>query len=513
MWANRWLRWSIFAIVGLILAIVLAFQVENWRGKWAWENYIKEMAAKGEVLDWEAFIPAPIPEEENIFAAPNMNFWFSKRTGTASSFPINLTGLSDFVLARQSNAMAQITIVSLIEPVILKEGEILLAYNPPSLSFSDTNPPVGSTQTNLIIPLIVMDEVPLADAIKNLAKQAGVNYQLDPRVTAERNLDGTQVLNSLVTLRWTDVTAKAALLAVLDNYNLQLVENPKTLIGRIVKKDFSKIQSMMEPELWDRMKKIVDGAMAQGTNGGIGKCFVGAQDITLYAEAAKPIAPVRMIIRAEKVPNEKVVASFFPGDVRGSDRTQSDPKVKAIGSNTFEVYLNPMTHVTAADFLAWSDQYESEFATVREAVKRPHAWMIGDYKFPPEMPVPNFMAIRILAQTLTERAQCHMLLNDPEKALRELTLVHDMCRMLEGKPTGKPMTLVSTMINVAVRGLYVSTVADGLRLQVWREPELVVIQAQLREIDLLPSMVQALETGRASSCQLFENTTAEEWRG
>jgi len=33
-----------------------------------------------------------------------------------------------------------------------------------------------------VIPLIVMDDVPLTDAIKNLARQAGLNYILDPKV-------------------------------------------------------------------------------------------------------------------------------------------------------------------------------------------------------------------------------------------------------------------------------------------------------------------------------------------
>ena len=35
---------------------------------------------------------------------------------------------------------------------------------------------------NEVIPLIVMDDVGLNDAIKNLARQAGLNYMLDPKV-------------------------------------------------------------------------------------------------------------------------------------------------------------------------------------------------------------------------------------------------------------------------------------------------------------------------------------------
>src|SRR5262245_42276152 len=34
------------------------------------------------------------------------------------------------------------------------------------------------------VPLIVIDDVPLTDAIRNLARQAGLNFQFDPRISA-----------------------------------------------------------------------------------------------------------------------------------------------------------------------------------------------------------------------------------------------------------------------------------------------------------------------------------------
>ena len=42
--------------------------------------------------------------------------------------------------------------------------------------------PHRAPQPGAVIPLIVMDDVPLTDAIKNLARQAGLNYMLDPKV-------------------------------------------------------------------------------------------------------------------------------------------------------------------------------------------------------------------------------------------------------------------------------------------------------------------------------------------
>src|SRR5208283_4027012 len=114
--------------------------------------------------------------------------------------------------------------------------------------------------------------------------------------------------------------------------------------------------------------------------------------------------------------------------------------------------------------------------TLREALKRPYARMDGDYQQPIAMPIPNFLTTRIAAQTLGNRAECYLLLGQPDKALRQLTLIHDMRRLLEGPPAGRPETLVAAMINVAVTGLYVDTIADGFRLQAWREPQVVALQ-------------------------------------
>ena len=66
------------------------------------------------------------------------------------------------------------------------------------------------------------------------------------------------------------------------------------------------------------------------------------------------------------------------------------------------------------------------------------------------------------------------------------------------------MTLVAAMMNVAITGLYVSTVEDGLRLQAWREPELAALEKQLSEIDLLPHVCSAFEQEPAAVCHSFE---------
>lgn len=162
------------------------------------------------------------------------------------------------------------------------------------------------------------------------------------------------------------------------------------------------------------------------------------------------------------------------------------------------------TEAQARDYLTWSDQFTPEFNLIRDALKRPYARMDGDYSQPANIPIPNFVAARQVARTLAQRARSYFILRQPDKALEQLTLLHDMCRMFQGAPTGKPMTLVAAMINVAVTGLYVDTIGDGFKLRAWREPQLVALQKQLKEIRLMSFVIQAFHEEPAASSYMFE---------
>ena len=107
---------------------------------------------------------------------------------------------------------------------------------PPVTPADQANAPAA--QPGAVIPLIVMDDVPLTDAIKNLARQAGLNYMLDPRVAfGQIGPDGKPVPQPTVSIRWENVTAQQALYALLSNYNLQLVEDTKSKIARVTVRD------------------------------------------------------------------------------------------------------------------------------------------------------------------------------------------------------------------------------------------------------------------------------------
>jgi type II secretory pathway component GspD/PulD (secretin) len=103
-----------------------------------------------------------------------------------------------------------------------------------------TNAPtvVAADDASPSIPLIQFQDVPLTTAIENLARQANINYLLDPKISyGQPEANGQIKAEPNLSIRWENITAEHALVALLDNYGLQLVPNVKTKIYRITIKD------------------------------------------------------------------------------------------------------------------------------------------------------------------------------------------------------------------------------------------------------------------------------------
>src|ERR1017187_7379618 len=88
------------------------------------------------------------------------------------------------------------------------------------------------------IPLIQFQDVPITTAIENLARQAGINYLIDPKIGyGQPDQNGQLKPDPPLSISWENVTAEQALMALLDNYGLQLSEDRKSQIARITAKD------------------------------------------------------------------------------------------------------------------------------------------------------------------------------------------------------------------------------------------------------------------------------------
>lgn len=365
---SRWLRRVLIALVGLITLVVVFYTVENWRGKRAWESYKHEMEAKGRLVDWKAFIPAPVADESNIFKAPKMAEWFIGKGPSALN-----TNLDVAQHTPTGNVIvAEITIVS-----------------------------------NTV-------SVPNAVSI----------YRLE---------DGAGLSNA--------------------------VKQVHTACGPSAR-----------------------------------SCTIGA----FFASPLDQIKPTQIAIQVDRAVGVADLEKIF-----GPNSGTSASRIEATGTDSFRMVI--ANAMNAAVFLAGTESINADFDTIRAGLKRPFVRMDDDYQQFFDIPIPRFITIRSTVQMLAKRAQCHMLVGEPEKALEELTLMNDMRRLLDARA----MTLVSAMVNVAVAGLYADTVADGFRLHAWREPELVIIQQQLANISLIPSVADSIDSERVGVSQLFETLKPE----
>jgi len=265
-------------------------------------------------------------------------------------------------------------------------------------------------------------------------------------------------------------------------------------------------QGKSAPKETDKVWRLGTGAAQddaqQLLKGVLGPVLMGSGSVFLAAKRASESRPIHVSIEADVAPSDQDIRNLFPDakDLPGTTRL----RVENSGGATFNIFVTS-AGIAAADYLSRSDQARDDLELIRKALERPYA-QVEDNSGQPFEFMPDFIAIRNVAQTFAARAQCYLLLDDPESALREVKSIRDLCRMLEAKPTGKPILLVSAMIDVAVTGLYGNVIGDGLHLHKWREQELSVIQEDLKSINLLVPFVNSVESETASSCVTLEKT-------
>jgi hypothetical protein len=387
----RILRRILIGLAIFATLIAIFYTEENWRGKRAWEQCKRELEAKGMVLDWDKFIPPPVPDDQNFFKAPKMTEWF---------VTLHTPGSPASIASNKTNELGQ---------------------------HLDSKYPFDRASRN------------------------GSN---GPVIVAE--LFFASPAGAKTGLRFGDPAASAPI------------------------------------------HGLIEGILGQSAK--------GAQGLILTARALNQIKPEQIRLQASRIPSAGEIATFL--DIADVVPNLGPLRVEAGADNkSFRVLLVPRPSISALEYLAWCDQAEADFDLIREALQRPYARMEGDYSQPFSQPIPNFVMVRNLAQTLAQRTQCHLLLGQPEKAMREATLLNDSRHMLESAPTGTPMLLINAMIDVAVAGVYVNTIADGLQTRAWQEPQLAALQEQLKQIDLPAMVAKSFSSERAAACRFMETTS------
>ena len=170
-----------------------------------------------------------------------------------------------------------------------------------------------------------------------------------------------------------------------------------------------------DPAAGDQAAKLLDDA--------IGPCLQGPTACVVVARPLDQIKPAHLVMEAEAAPSVGALRQFF---IR-SPASQAPPgspigdslQVAPAGSNLFRGWLKWRVY-SAADYLAWTQPAVSDLNVMRKALERPYARMDGNYQRPYERPIPNFVRMRTVAQMLAQRAQCYLLLGQPEAAWHEL---------------------------------------------------------------------------------------------
>jgi hypothetical protein len=157
------------------------------------------------------------------------------------------------------------------------------------------------------------------------------------------------------------------------------------------------------------------------------------------------------------------------------------------------------------------DQNRAKLDALRTLMKAPPAGLSYDLaKSMRDNSLPNFVAVRVAAQTLHTSVISDLHQGDLDAALRDLEALLSCVNLYRDDPT-----LVNYMIRIAVLGLSVDACWDALQADGWTEPQLAAFQRACPSTSgLLSQMPRVLETERAARlCQLesFRSQSNRRW--
>ncbi len=139
------------------------------------------------------------------------------------------------VTANWTNVTAQAALTELLKEhsltMVTNPATTVMRIAPANLSVKPVPTSQVGTNTSDIIPLLVMDSVSLTEAVTKVASAASLAVSLDPKLSAtDFDAQGT------VSFRWERITARQALAALLDNYDLVMIEDAAKSATRITQK-------------------------------------------------------------------------------------------------------------------------------------------------------------------------------------------------------------------------------------------------------------------------------------
>lgn len=79
-WLSTWhgIRRVLIVLAWTVTIVALLYGLEYWRARRAWDQYRRQLEARGEQLNYKAYIPKPVPDDQNFAATPFVKSWFAK---------------------------------------------------------------------------------------------------------------------------------------------------------------------------------------------------------------------------------------------------------------------------------------------------------------------------------------------------------------------------------------------------------------------------------------------------
>ena len=190
------------------------------------------VAPSSDVLPMIQFNEAPISAViMNLARQADINFiidpelFLTTANGQAATEPVVTFCLWNVTAKETLERMLALRNLALVEGPISQVTRITRNAQPRNVvdaSLLDLTTNHLDFDTNDIIPVIQFAEVPLDAGLENLIRISGMNIELDPRVKNHRDS-----LNrpTIVSLRWTKITAKQAIVALCENYDLTITKD------------------------------------------------------------------------------------------------------------------------------------------------------------------------------------------------------------------------------------------------------------------------------------------------
>ncbi len=232
----------------------------------------------------------------------------------------------------------------------------------------------------------------------------------------------------------------------------------------------------------------------------VGPDFLDAWGRLHILRRPEEIHPVKILLQCQTAPSAKELEQFLTNDFFALDVKERDESVRIESSGRASYAVTTEVPGSAAELLARIAVLEPQFAVMRQAFERPYVRILGAEE-------KRFAGFGYLARVLDTQAKCHLILGQPEEALRDLTLLKDLCRLVEDPP-GSRSGMLAMLLRAALTAIDIGTISDGLSSHAWSEPQLAALQDQLKNINFVSDMRQVMLGGPARVSHYYPTVTA-----